>query len=334
MRAAATKLKSTIDADRIIRFESQPTYNLYISILSSSPTLQASLLSTVRCLVTKPVATGLDLTIPISAAIKIFMHAKANDDLAILLDKSNPLNLGTPERIGIIKYLMKQSNGGYTSKMRDYLEHGLSEAVSSIYDGMQDLFQNSIDEAYDYLDNNIGAGKLTKHAPAKIDKVRDSIMDEFACIVRLDSTDGMDVMYYSDDSEHEGRRDAQRSNLADDLQRWCSLLQEWSDQTEAAEIRNKVFGKENLIFAVDGAADAMADAYVALSLTYDFLTNPVPPRSCESCDYDTRHSMSEAHISGGIRALNKAYREDAQRKRKATPAMAGDLSKKSPRIGK
>src|ERR1700683_4219850 len=60
-------------------------------------------------------------------------HAKANDDLALLLEKSYAHAISPSEKIDLIRYLMKESDGSYKSKLRGHLEAGLLDAVRSIF---------------------------------------------------------------------------------------------------------------------------------------------------------------------------------------------------------
>lgn len=286
MREAAASLLAAQIKERISAFEKTPSVPLYKSIVAESPDLKPILLDTTRKRIF-PSSPSAHPDISFGIAAGIFIAASETDDLVRLVDLLptyvSDLTFHRTEQ-SIIQYLSKQTSPSHRTKALQLVEHGLRHAKQNILEEISQF--PGIDEAYDYLDDKIDAGKLTDRgcggnylnqtpAQRKADEVRDAILTKLVEIAvrgrneyggyRDDFDDELDPMdrVDSDDSDYEEMQEACRPDLEKEVRTYCSLLQEWPDKKEATEVWDRVKEVSDCgpVFRIDGLAEELASRY-------------------------------------------------------------------------
>lgn len=292
MKKTASRLLVSRHAAHIASFKEAPSFRLYKRLVKESPDLKATLLEATRTAIL-PSSPSARPTITYGAATDIFRSSSQTDDLARLLKTipqySSDTTVGRAERT-IIKSLSKQSAAKHHKTALDAIARGLNNARQNTLDEVKQAFPG-FDEAYGWLEEQIDNKKLTHKAPwgaksyhamtaieRKVDVQRQKYLDGFVQRAARgsdeygyggtvddfdDPMDGMD----SDDRDYEEQKNARCPDLVSAIGDWVAMLQEWPDKNKAAKVWDQVKQTDaegDLLFTVDGLAEALASRYVSL----------------------------------------------------------------------
>ncbi len=268
MKTVADRLYAERHNHRTTKFIEQPSFRLYISLVSKYPDIESSILSAIRerLLLDKPF-------IRYSDAAEILATAHQTEDIIRLLDHltDKDFSLHTPAILVIVRYLSKISDKKHRSRALQIVENGLKrskrevlDAVNYLFPGLADAqlwlrrlrdarsftFDNDIfHDNYDERDTNLrrfaeraaNGGPLTDPNWAPPAKNRRKV--------------------YSEDRYYEVEPQSLERDLAQSIRGWAQVLSAWPDQKAAAEVWNRVkFDDSELLFsAVSGAEEALMD---------------------------------------------------------------------------
>jgi hypothetical protein len=294
MKDAASRLLISQRVARVTAFKKTPSLKLYTELVNESPDLKPALLQATR-LAIFPLAPSSERTISYSTAAEILNAASETNDLVRLLaalpeySRSDP-TIAQAQRT-IIRHLSKQSAPEHRKTALDAITNGLNSAIQNVLDEILRIFPG-FDDAYDWLEDQIDEGKLSHKAPGdskdyfkmtpaqrKLIDQRNKKLDQF--IERAaryndefgfdgtvddfrDPMDGVDP----DDSDYEEQKNASHPNLQGTVRMWVQMLQDWPNKKAAKKVQDIVRGgfEGNLLFGVDGAAEALASRYHLASL--------------------------------------------------------------------
>jgi hypothetical protein len=303
MKDAASRLLIAQHTACIESFDKAPSFSLFTKLVNESPDLEVALLRATRNAIF-PSTPSSNPKITYGVAADIFNAASQTEDLVQLLNAlprfSSDPTIPRAEQT-IIKHLSKQSiPAHHKNTALDAIERGLNRAKQDTLDEVNRAFPG-FDEAYEWLEEQIDGGKLTRKAPGgrrnyldmtpaqrKLDGLRDEYLDKFVQRAARgndeygyggtvdDFDDGMDGVD-SDDSDYEEQRNARCPDLVKVVTSWVVVLQEWPDKEEAEKVWGRVKesdGKGDLLFAVDGVAESLASRYVRLHSIIPFIHGP------------------------------------------------------------
>jgi len=192
--------------------------------------------------------------------------------------------------------MMRQSDELRASALAE-LRGGLADALSTLWSKMEMVFP-SIEDAYDFLDEQIEDKKIPKRVPhsdgfPSFDRQRERILEDFVVISRAGAdrgTDGEDYDYErrmhgvdEDDSDYEDIQSYVSPDISGNIEEWLSILDKWPNEAEATKVREDFEEREHPLYDIDGVANALINR----------------------CDTSAR-----IHIASGIRAAYFAFGPD------------------------
>ncbi|KAJ3894174.1 hypothetical protein GG344DRAFT_74303 [Lentinula edodes] len=301
MRAAASRVLDARHAARLVEFNTNLSTAVYNTLLQESPKIKPMLLDTLRKHVFGAQTSKFSSNVYRSAA-EIFAK-DSPDDLPKLHDALPSWEKSSDIMQLFVKHFSTQESSTLREKGLQIIEQGFCDARSSVMSEIEDTFPG-FDEAYDWLEERVSEGKISKKEPQQRfgpeARKRDAFIDKFEDIAirnrygdsyreEFGYWDDRDVGVDSDDSDYEEQMDIRQPDMSRPFLIWATALCEWPDKEEAQKLwerMNSSGDDDNLLFSVEGVADSLAG----------------------KCDYDYNHNGAKQYVSDGIKAMYNVLR--------------------------
>lgn len=300
MKDAGFQLHAEYTEARIASFKRKPSFLLYNALVAQSPDLQPALLDITRKHV---FSRETPVSMSYADAADIFQKTSKAGDLVRLLGILPRFTLDpavpTTKR-KVVSYLSKQSSEEFRQRALSVIERELRHAKENVVSECERAFPG-YEDAFDYLEEMIDEGLFSKKAPqgnymthSEEWTRRDNHLSTFvdrACRGydgdRFNDYDDDMIGVDEDDSDYEEEKEGRQPNLERAIEDWIGALREYPDKAQAAAIwdRLRETDSEDLLFSVDGSAEALADR----------------------CDWEYSHSGAKQYIADGLRAMYRNF---------------------------
>ena len=278
MKDAGFQLHAEYREARIASFKRKPSFLLYNALVAQSPDLQPALLEVTRKHV---FSRETPASMSYADAAAIFQKTSETGDLVRLLDMlprhRNDTAVSTTKST-IVRYLSKQPSEEFRQRALNIIESELREAKGSVVYECERAFPG-YEDAFGYLEVVIEEESFSLKAPQgnymthpqewnRRDKHLSTFVEQ-ACRgldgEQFNDYDDVMIGIDEDDSDYEEEKEGRQPSLEGAIENWIGALQEYPDKAQAAAVwdRLKETGSEDLLFAVDGAAEALANRCVS-----------------------------------------------------------------------